>query len=541
LTQIDVALYPALTEAAFVKSGGGGVRSRMLFDLLQDRHLPITPNLSRALAEFEAAPAPAAAPYWGRAYVLADASIGLAGKMGNTAPWGALFATFLQAVVEPVLRHAAARAGVVSLTVIGAGPLTSPQQDWDSACQTTEDHVARALDTSQTMGDAFWIGAGVALLGAFRQQMSGRLRARGSKPSFELPFLPDLALAQAVYAIEPTLEVDPLWRKLKLRPNAKSKRLRVGTRPREGGVEGVLHTRRVRDIPDALPSAFVVPKEFRLFKLLEDGFMITHRPPYRRPSRDLLSLTMQTREADALEAAALVKAAWVDACTRLRIVLANLAMTKSELGYGHIRTSGTIAAAMSLEAAPLLRGLDAMALAGPIRRNAISISPLFPEIFETLVSPVASEREVDPSREGVAAAIKVRAACSAKTAQAAKPGDASRRAIARPEDYARVCLIEISPRVVRQDETVLVNWRSDRRQIGNQYGFDQTKDLFCGLVLCPPEVAIGARFVVCADDGQPAKDIMVPEAETAADAIAKTIGALSGWMITQNVLAAVHG
>lgn len=534
LDPLEYALFPYPRGGLDIDGG----RAAALFNLLQDRHLPMTPWLATSLAEFEQSTFPANDQYWGRAYQLASSEIGLGGKMGNTPAWRDLFPTFLQAVIEPILRAVALQAGRVVLSTYGTVADPDQQQVMDIAGRKTEDAVDAALTKRDVMGQAFWIGAGVALLAAFRKLPVGRGPMRqGSMAG--LPPLPDLRFSQLVYGVEPALEEDRLWQKNTQRTAAKSKRIRVGIRPREGGVTGVLHTRRDSDLGDALTSAFVLPEEIRLIKLLEEGFMITHRPPHRRPDRDLLSMTIQTRQVAGLGAAALAKAAWVDATMRLRILLANLGMSKSEIGYGNMQPTGTIAAALTVDGQQPKGRFHILALKGQLRANSISTSTLVPEIFETIAAP--NRHNAEKRSPEIAATQRVRAACAMQAAATLTARRSGPQPKQQMTDYARVCLVEIAPMVVRGNETVVVDWRSDRRNAARTYGIEDVRDAFLGRILCPPDIKEGSTFVLCSDDGLEESKISVPQESESSEAIAKTIGALSGWFITQNILAAAHG
>jgi hypothetical protein len=501
-----------------------------LFTMIQDRHVTISPGLARDLAEFERTMAPASHPNWGRAYGLASEAIGLRGKMGNSAPWQRLFSRFVLIVVEPIMRKGAAENRFeLSLTIASRDYRAA--SDFETACRRMEDWVrAAALAKPSVMGEAFWACAGVSLLVAFRRQCVGRRAQAEPKQS---P-VPDTQLAQMVYCLEPELEDDPLWRKRAFKPSARSNRLRVGMRPREGGVTGVLHTRRLRDLLDALPSAFVVPESIRVLKLIEEGFMIPDRPPYRRPDRDLLSLTMQAPETDGLGSAQLLKAAWIDATIRLRVLLANMSLKKSEMGHAHMRDAGTCYAAVSFSNDTTKARLDPLKIQQAIRRQAVSQAGLFADVFDMLAPAVKSPENPHYRADEAQARERLVLACVAR-------GQADGRRAVSIDDYASVCLIEVVPAVTRGDETVNVVWRDDRRTLMRRYGFDASDAVYGARILCPPAVVSGAEFTICDDATSEPQKIGVPETENAKDALARTVGALSGWIIKQNLLAVAHG
>jgi hypothetical protein len=432
----------------------------------------------------------------------------------------------------------------VTITTVGGVASAAEAVDMARTSLSIEAAVGDMLNDQDAMGKAFWIGAATTLLGRFRETPAGQssLSARRGKT---VPFLPDLTFAHLVYAVEPILEEDRSWTKNAPRSASKSKRLRVGIRPREGGVTGVQHSRRDTDIADALSSAFILPKKNRLIKLLEEGFMIPRRPPYRRPDRDLLSMTFQDSALNGLEAGVLVKAAWIDATMRLRFLLANMSMGNSEIGFGHIHGAGTIASAVSAQVDQPKGALNIMALEGAMRARMISMSALIPSIFDTVVPRGEATRKNAPDDPKVAAQKQVRLACAAQAVVGmATQKDASKNTqTRRPDlgDYAQVCLIDIAPRVVRGDETVASDWRSNRKAIQRDYKLDGAPDLYLGRILCPQSVKPGAIFVLCSDDGAGERHLEISPDDAPDEAIAQTVGALSTWLITQNIRAIAHG
>lgn len=517
-----IRLVPRPKDEAFGDTPG---RARELFDILQDRHVACSPNAAQHLAAFEREDkSPASDSYWGRAYGLAATEIGLGGKMGYASAWANLFASFVQIVAEPILREGTRRGEINLVLTIQA---RSREGQGAAEFQAIDAWADRALSDPDEMGRGFWIAAGVSLLSAFRKQRPGR----GERRRLGLPSLPDLRLAEIVYGLEPQLEEDPIWKKIAPKPSARSNRLRVGIRPREGGVTGVLHTRRIRDLPDALPSAFVMPENLRVVKLIEEGFMIPHRPPHRRPDRDLLSMTMQAGDVAALASATLAKAAWIDAVIRLRILLANLSMVKSELGYAHLRSTGAMTAAMSLATDAPRGRLDALQIKEETRKNAVSLAGIFPDVFDTVVAAKTRETISSVRSWDSRARDQLLVAC----------GKAAAGTKADIDDFARVCLIEAAPAVIKGDETVTVAWRDDRRAMLRRYGFDRQDKIHAARILCPPRVVIGAAFTVCGDEDAEPETLDIKEADTERDSLQHVIGALSGWIIKQNLLAAAHG
>jgi hypothetical protein len=540
-TLMAVTCVPVPT--AMRMTGDAASRAQTIFHVLQDRHVPMTQTLATTLADFESARSPAADPFWGRAYALAGGAIGLHGKMGNTPAWSRLFGVFVQTVAEPILREVAVRMKHLTITTVGGVAIVAEAVDIARITPTIEAAVNDMLSDQDAMGQAFWIGAATILLGRFRETPAGQ-SSPNARRGKTVPFLPDLTLAHLVHAVEPILEEDRSWTKNAPRSASKSKRLRVGIRPREGGMTGVQHSRRDTDIAYALSSAFILPKKIRLIKLLEEGFMIPRRPPYRRPDRDLLSMTFQDSALNGLETGALVKAAWIDATMRLRFLLANMSLGNSEIGFGHIHGAGTIASAVSAQVDQPKGAFNIMALEGSMRSRMISMSALIPSIFDTVVPRDEASRKNEPDDPKVAAQKQMRIACAAQAVvgMATQRGATKNKQTKRPDlgDYAQVCLIDIAPRVVRVDETVASDWRSNRKAIQRDYNLGGSPDLYLGRILCPQSAEPGAIFVLCSDDGAGERELAIPLGDAPDQAIAQTVGALSTWLITQNIRAIAH-
>jgi hypothetical protein len=401
--------------------------------------------------------------------------------------------------------------------------------------------VLNALTNPDVMGQAFWRGAGVALLGAFRSRDMRRAPARGTA---RLPFQADLTLSELAFGIEPELEDDPAWRKTRVQPSARSRKLRAGTRPREGGMTGVLHSRRIRDIPDALPSVYALPKRIRLLKMIEEGFMIPHRPPYRRPDRDLLAMTMQTARTEALPSAQVAKAAWLDASLRLRIILANMSLSKSELVYTQARQTGLSVAAQSIADQQNRAQLDAFALKDNLRRSQIAQSLLLPGLFNEVAQvPFARDLADTPLRATLE--MRTQAMTAGAVARTLEPGrrvDPAKHRPATLDDYAGVLLLEIAAGFDRPGEKIAPVWRRDRRELRARYGFDRGDALRTGMILCPETLTDGAVFTLCAGTDETPQEITVTQQDrSAGEALGAVVGALSGWIITQTIRAATHG
>lgn len=545
-TTVQLALRSSPIARDFGAADSLLEKARNVFEVLHDRHVPVTPRLATALARMNTLKAPAFEECWGRAFDLASAEVGLGPQqMGYQASWRYIYPVFVQAIVEPLVRNAVSSTGQVNLAVAaGVTVGGSPPSRKDYA--VLEREVDRALSEREIMGRSFWIEAGITLLGAYRKQLGAYRGIIGG--GRHLPHDPDVRLAQLVYGVEPRFDENgDLFHRAQI-SRARSNQIRAGHRPREGGVEGVLHTRRFRDIADALISAFLLPKRVRLIRLLEEGFLIADRPPYRRPARDLLSATIHDSSMADLEAGLLVKAAWIDATTRLRPLLAQLQMLKSELGCGEVSQCGLRSAAISMAAMSAVMASHPWRISGAQRCGLISRSSLVPAMFDH-IPQVSLKSETELASEATAATLlrHVDVTCYEEARQASKRYHrreipASVQGI-HSRDYAHRCLIHVTPGTVRQDEEVVLNWRADRRDLVRRFQLEHEERVHCGVILCPRELTLGANFRMQSDDGLAATEITVPDTPTSDsnERVARLIGSISAWLVVQHLLAVQNG
>jgi hypothetical protein len=116
-------------------------------------------------------------------------------------------------------------------------------------------------------------------------------------------------------------------------------RKRSGLRPRSDGVEGVVMSRRVDDLPDMLMSEHLHPAPVRLDRLLNSGYMTRHRPPRRTPPRDMLVIGLSLLR-DPGEGAGAARAAWFDVVNRLCLELVRDGVSRVDLGWSEADSSG---------------------------------------------------------------------------------------------------------------------------------------------------------------------------------------------------------
>lgn len=527
-----------------------------IFEGMQDRHVPVTPALAQRLAQLGTARRPASVPVWGRGYDLAGAAIGLDRRLGNSEGWKRLADVYRITIAEPVLRVSAVHLGMVCLV----GPGTDAAQDavdYDAYAALLERSVAGLLADPKEMGQGFWIAAGVTLLSHYRVGQRTVTRRADDGAAGVSPVAVQARLAQLVYEIEPEFPKNAVRVHRRMKPMRRSHRDRVGYRPKEGGVTGARRSRRLEDLPDALPSAFVHPRDLQLVMWAEEGFNVVLRPPKRRRTRDLLALGYCVADPGS-DAAAVFKAAWIDAMPRLRIVLEAMRLTQTELGWADRRTLGLATAGFSLSseingivgvgASPFgpRAALDPMALAGDQRRESLTRLALVPRIFEevpdTLIDSATGSAEDTVAARQVAAAVIAASLASRQPAattgaRAAAATDTQQIVLS---DYGVVFVLQVCPAEPRVGEFRVPDWSADRRAIIAGMGLDQARHVHAAMVLVPGRLDPGQGFTVVSDrDRQPQTLLLEDDGDVKA-ALARLIGLLSLW-VQDEVIEAVHG
>ena len=512
-------------------------RAEALFHALQDRHIPITPKLAADLAAMAEIKFPAEAPRWGAGFDRAAEAIGMPGKLGRSGYWSDLFDEFVRVVAEPVLRLAARSLGEVLLFSSRSAPsgTVAPQyQTYADRLELAVDGVLRG-DWREPTG--IWTYAGVSLLTAYRKRVERR-RHTGSRTN-PYPNRPDPATTRLLFEIEPDFgdELDRI--KKTLRTRIRSRRERSGIRPREGGVTGVDQSRRLEDLGDALPSTFLLPPQLLTVKLLEEGFSLTHRPPHRHPSRDLLVVCFNRAQLGA-GPASLIKAAWADATLRLRGILAELSYERCELCWCDITDYGPSVFATTVEGTRRSPSLDPMDIEGDHRRRLFCQWGHFPRLVASFPETSRTIRNTDGS-------VWARERAGRRAVEHAVRGVIATRsggpAFERPErarvsfdDYAAVLAIGVPP--IRVTELSAPTWSIDRETFRTNFALTGLPRLHLAGIY-PPAAATG-DFQFASDREKEHTALQVDPDATPSDAIARLIGRMSIWFIIET-LEALHG
>ncbi|MGQ0566455.1 MAG: hypothetical protein ACT4OK_15485 [Gemmobacter sp.] len=508
---------------------GGSARGRALLAAFHERHVPLTPALAEALARLEGAAQPGADAGWGRAYLRAGEALGIGGQVGG-AFWTAALPVFATTVAEPILRHAAG--WVDTVTLFGAAPLAAPGAPVGRVeAGLLEAAVNNALSDVAVMGRGFWVVTGVALHGAATRAVAVKagLARRGAGARHLAPE-PDAALCRLMFETEPEFPDDRAAQQRRQRTRAKSVRKRSGIRPKEGGVAGIRPSRRIEDFPDAVFSELILPPQLLVNRLLHEGLLVRHRPPLREPKRDLLALCFCDAQGGG-DGAALAKAAWADAGLRLRLILAQRGLDRSDLVWAEAGPDAPLAAVMRTEEVVLRAGLDPMLLAGPQRADMLIRSGLLPGFADLLPRSAA----LDPA-EGFAPHLPALAALGVQELQdRARPVRRRRDQVAEvpvPADYARHLVLACLPARGPEGRKALTDWTALRAEMrGHLRREVGDKTLFAAL-LWPDRAERGAAFTAVGDVPSLSDlTLPVPDDPDPRTCLAQMLGALSAWMI----------
>ena len=509
-------------------------RAAALVAAFAERHVVLTPELAVALAAIEAAEAPAEAPVWGQAFRLAGQAVGQERVVGRSRFWRGAVPAFHGLVAEPVLRRAMAACDGAGLA--GAADLPPARERprpgrWQ---ERLDDIVRRLLSDPEAMGRGFWIETAVRLLAAAWRDAQSRAGHLPRRPGLHaVAPEADPLLCRLLFEAEPEFPESFRVASRRIRARQKSQRKRAGHRPKEGGVSGIRTSTILDDLPDALVSELVLPSRLVVDRLLHEGLIVRHRPPYRQPKRDLLVLGLADRRADG-PAGAIAKAAWADAAIRLQILLGQMGLPLSDLVWSEARATGLAADLLRVEDAEASVGLDPILLRGPLRAARLFRSGLMPGFPDTTGAtdplPADSEglRDMVPhlARSGLRR-LQIRHRIGG--GRLGPGADIAHR----PADYARRIAIVVLPAGSDLALRARADWTSVRGQFSATLARVMEEETRLIALLPPREVVPGAAFSVVGGlipDGTVAA-AFEPDAP-AAEAVNRVLGRLSATMIS---------
>lgn len=509
-------------------------RASALIAAFAERHVALTPALATALAELERAEVPAESPIWGQAFRLAGQAVGQEPVVGRSRFWRGAVPAFPTLVAEPVLRRAMAASGGVGLAGAADLPVahvTSRPDRWQARL---EEIVRRFLSDTAMMGRGFWIEIAVRLqAAAFRdaQTRAGYL-ARRLGLQVVAPEA-DPLLCRLLYEAEPEFPESFRLDIRRIRARHKSQRKRAGHRPKEGGVSGIRTSTILDDLTDALVSELVLPSRIVVDRLLHEGLIVRHRPPYRQPKRDLLVLGLADRRADG-PAGAIAKAAWADAGIRLQILLGQMGLPLSDLVWSEARSTGLSADLLRVEDAEASVDLDPIRLQGTLRAATLFRSGLMPGFTDTTGATDPIPADLDGPEE----LVPQLARAGLRRLQIRHRIDKGRLGpgadIAhRPSDYARRIAVVVLPSATELAQRAKADWTVVRGQLSATMARVMEEETRLIALVPPREVTVGAGFTVVGDLIPGGIVEAVPDAEaTPAEAVNRVVGLLSATLIS---------
>lgn len=487
--------------AAIIAERLGEARAEALRRSFAERHLPLPLPLAEALARLERGRIPTQEPTWGSVWRLAGESIGLPSQIGTSGQWQKTVPALPALVVEPLLRAALARGSAWHLP--GAADLGEFGGE-----DRIEAEVRLALSDPDRMGRGFWVETAMRLWAVLSQE--------APLPSPEI----QPGAARLIFEFEPAFEAAP-DRQRRLREKMRALRRRSGFRPKEGGVTGVRMSSALEDLPDALPSEFLFPQEIFADRFLHEGLIVRHRPPRRLPKRDLLVIGRHdARSGETAGVMALVRAAWADAMVRLRLMLAQMDLTRSDLVWAEMRPDSLRAAILSVAGIKVSAAVDPFALSGPLRAEHLMGSGLLPGLI--LATPGREDdRGVLATPERLLAHLRARLK--------ARPG----LGFDGFDDYGRILVISVLTPEAAAGLGAGEGWPALRSGLQAQAGRGLPQETRHAALICPTAIARSQPFTLMSDfqPSAEAPPLQAFETGEAAEALCELTGLLSRSLI----------
>ena len=338
-----LVLAPNEWEPLFPADGNAPAEraSACVVHYLHERNIGIVPELALELARV---PHGGGGAVWDVALDQVGAALAKTGI--DASPSAALWRTvplfaLTSVLAAPVLRRACE--GVGTTVLFGRLALSDPKLRFDRAAYGTYSKNLRqeALDlvsSPEVMGTHFWRDCAESLFGT-----AARLTGLEAAPG---PFGPpgamsdiDRVLHALISGLKPEFTGVGRRRSVIRSRTVRSEAELHNTKSKEGGISGFRYSRSAEDLGDLLVSEYMLPKPLLADKLLNQGVMVWHRPPMRRPRRDALIVGI-VPHSDLSDTHRLVKAAWLDAAFRTAILLKQTGLGRSELRW--IERSGQV-------------------------------------------------------------------------------------------------------------------------------------------------------------------------------------------------------
>ncbi|CUH70190.1 hypothetical protein TL5118_04165 [Thalassovita autumnalis] len=518
-------------------------RAKELQRIYAERHLALSDAMAVALSELEQKDIPATQPFWGRGFVRAGEIIGMVREFGGSRFWKDAVPVFHDTVVAPILRHAMDKCGAVVLP--GFAALRNATAE-NHAFNDVIDHarltefVDLAMDDLDVMGAGFWAEVSVNLYCAARHSAETRTGRFGrSRDAAKL--LPDIdpLAARLMLMTDPELPPEAEVTKRKLKPNAVSHRKRSGIHPKEGGVAGIRVSSQLEDFPDAVGSELILPSELLANRLLHEGLLVRHRPPFQQPKRDILAVTLCDSRSLG-DGAFLLKAAWADASIRLRFLLNQLGVGNSDLLWAEATELGVNVAHIPVQGLKKsLRNVDAFLLSGAMRKKMFFETQLLPEFINQLPSAGRRMEAIEDTQfTSLSALLADRSLTSLR--RGGKRGPKKSDPATSPADYAKVIVFVLLPEGSEEALAALADWNAFERNFRQEAKLPFSSGFTLQGVILPKDLFVGAEFFVSPPDTHsPMEPITLEEDEDNLATTNQWIGQVS-WSFMRSVLGAIN-
>ena len=500
-----------------------------LIAALADRHVPLTRGLAEELvrlARTRQKPGRRAPGLLGRIHARLDAALdagadGRQMRIWTLSPWDCM----MDWVVEPILRDSSRELEEARIySPLGEKHQTATD-DWDTRFEA---EVEARLASTEKMGADFWVFAAVGVYGAAERTQRRLSRGRAGVGRLSEP---DPLLVRVLLEVEPILPRSTRRASLESQVRQPA-RERAAIRPKEGGIAGIRRSTAIEDLPDVLISELAMPDVVLLSRLTGDGVAVRHRPPQRRPKRDLLVLCL-VPEVLRGEAALIAKAAWIDGMIRLWPRLTATGSVRCDFVWAARLPGGVQTAAMQLDRlrAP---SIEQDRLTKRQRRGLLFQSGLFPSLANQIPN-----RGGDPGSVGN---MMLTAMATLTDRSAGASQDGMHTATPRIDGYAAVHLCAITEADQSLDGDAIVDWPGEQIRLAARTGMAGHPSARITRVQCPTgDLQEG---VVRVDSGRQEEPRLIsparfPEADPKVR-LASTIGALSQVFI-DHTLQASHG
>jgi hypothetical protein len=184
----------------------------------------------------------------------------------------------------------------------------------------TQLHKIADSDTDNKLTEIFWKDRAFSI--------HSQSLIRKNQPDQNIPEVDSVGLAMLLY-----LKPEPNTMSQQTRPLRSRTTLSQFSskeHSNEGGIDGVYRTSREADMGGILLSEFMQPKPLLLDRLLNTGFFVHRRPPYRDKPRHVLLAALMPWEIKRHLSGHLARASWIECMAQFAVHLQRTHLTHSE-------------------------------------------------------------------------------------------------------------------------------------------------------------------------------------------------------------------